>query len=415
MFKYCLLFVLVFFSFCMLAQDAENSKLDSLQDVAEKRRQQNILIEQKQRIADFNILNKDSTYAIDLRNLDLNEIPDLAKFKSLKDLELAGNNLTHFYGKVVNNPRLKEIDLSENKWEKVKFKRNDTIRELKLNDCGLKKIPRSIKKLKNLKSLELDKNEIHKIPGFIAKMKSLEDINLNFNGIQVSKADLKKLKHVKIIQFIANDLESLPDNIDVLQGARKLNFSKNKLKSLPQSISQLDSLESLIFYKNNFDSIPFAVLDLDGLTELDFYYNNISVIPSSIDRLQKLKMLFVSYNKIDKIPASLQNLVELKKLYIHHNELIGLPPWIAYFKDLEVLDVGYNKLAVLPDFSTAISLKEVDVQKNNLSEVPWSILKLPNIERLFIRDNPFELTEDEAIEFKILVENLLEKGARVVF
>jgi Leucine-rich repeat (LRR) protein len=177
----------------------------------------------------------------------------------------------------------------------------------------------------------------------------------------------------------------------------------------------LQNLESILFYKNNFDTIPADIFELASLTELDFYYNSIEEIPAEIDRLEKLKMLYISYNQISVIPESLKDISSLQKLYIHHNQLIGLPPWIVNFKNLEILDVGYNKLAVLPDFSPAISLTEVDVQSNNLSEVPWSILNLPKLDRVFLKDNPFELSEEESIEFKELVESLMEKGVRVSF
>ena len=126
-------------------------------------------------------------------------------------------------------------------------------------------------------------------------------------------------------------------------------------------------------------------------------------------------MLFLSYNMIDRIPESLKDLRRLKKLYMHHNQLVGLPHWIVDFKNLEVLDVGFNQLAVLPDFTPSISLTEVDIQENNISEIPWSILRLPKLDRVFLKENPFEVTEEEALEFKNLVEELMEKGVRVSF
>jgi len=413
--SYFLLVQLLFLSVLLSGQDQAQSALDSLNMIRQQEYEERLKIENQERMAAFKALDPDSVAILDLRKLSLTEVPDLELFVELKELFLQGNSLTTFKAKDIGSKKLRYLDLSENNLQKVKFRRNDSLEVVKLNDCGLKKIPRSIKKLKGLKRLELDKNEIHKIPAFLRRMKKLEEINLSFNDLQVSEKDLKQLQKLTIIQLIGNNMTELPDNIAVLQAARKLNFSMNQLHDLPIGIGELDSLESLIFYKNSFDSIPAIVFDLASLNELDFYYNSIEEIPSQIDRLRQLKMLYISYNEISIIPENLKNIEGLQKLYIHHNQLIGLPPWIVKFQNLEVLDVGFNKLAVLPDFSPAISLMEVDVQQNNLSEIPWSILRLPKLERVFLKANPFEVSEEEANEFKELVESLMEKGVRVSF
>lgn len=415
MIKAYVFILLIFSSFISFSQENNSIRLDSLENARREAYQKKQEAKRIARLEDFQNLDPDSTSALDLSGLNLSELPDLSSFRKLKDLELQGNNLVLFDQKKISSDSLTELNLSKNKWEKLRFSKSYTVKSLKLNDCELDKVPRSIKKLKKLKRLELSGNMIRKLPSFIKKMRSLEEININFNGIQVSEKDIRKLKDLKIVQFIGNEIEYIPDNISELRSVKKLNFSQNNISSLPNSMAELDSLESLILYKNNFDSIPDLVFSIRTLTELDFYYNNLTEIPASINRLASLELLFLSYNSITKIPEELRDLDNLLKLYIHHNELVGLPPWIVEFKKLEVLDVGYNKLAVLPDLSSLKSLKEVDVQENYLSELPWGILSLPNIERVFIRDNPYEITQDEAEKLKIILEGLLEKEVRVSF
>jgi Leucine-rich repeat (LRR) protein len=92
-----------------------------------------------------------------------------------------------------------------------------------------------------------------------------------------------------------------------------------------------------------------------------------------------------------------------------------VPVWLSENQHLEMLDLGYNKIVAFPDFSKAVSLTEVDVQSNFLSILPWSLLELPNLKVIYIKDNPFLLEESAAVRLGDLIEERRKDGLTVVF
>ena len=65
---------------------------------------------------------------------------------------------------------------------------------------------------------------------------------------------------------------------------------------------------------------------------------------------------------------------------------------------LERLGIGYNKLISMPDMSEMPYLIELNCEGNLLEEFPWKLFFKPNMQMLIVRDNLFELS-DEEIEF----------------
>ena len=94
----------------------------------------------------------------------------------------------------------------------------------------------------------------------------------------------------------------------------------------------------------------------------------------------------------------MRNLSSLKYFYVHHNHIVKLPEWIVELDSLERLGVGHNRLISMPDLSGMKSLIELNCESNLLEDFPWKLVFKPGMQFLIVRDNLFELS-DEEMEF----------------
>ena len=228
-------------------------------------------------------------------------------------------------------------------------------------------------------------------------MDSLRSLDLNYNHLKLNKSDIKHASKVKKLSIGGNNIEKLPENIGILQ-CTNLNLGKNHLSELPVSFADLKQLKHLIFYENEFETIPKEIENIDSLEHLDFYKNKLKEIPDFIGNYENLHYLYLSYNEIETLPDTMRNLKKLTYFYVHHNKIVKLPEWIVELDSLERLGVGYNKLISMPDMSEMPSLIELNCEGNLLEEFPWKLVEKPGMQMLIVRDNLFELKEEE-IEF----------------
>ena len=277
--------------------------------------------------------------------------------------------------------------------------KDNNIEVLSLTNCGLDRIPSSIKRCKHLKRLNLEGNQIKHIPRWISSLDSLEEINLNFNKLNLKRRDIRRLSKVEDVLLAGNGIKKLPDNVGMLR-CESLNLSKNQLSTLPKSFADMKQARYLIFYDNKFEAIPEVLAGLKDLKHLDFYKNQIAEIPDFIGDMDNLQQLFLSFNKIEEIPDTLRNLKRLKYFYIHHNELHFLPEWITEMDSIERFGVGFNHLLDLPDLSKMKSLYEFDAEHNLLERFPWELVEKPEMDILILRDNDFALTDQEKLRLE---------------
>jgi Leucine-rich repeat (LRR) protein len=378
---------------------------------AEKQKQQTIAREKF--LQELTNLDPDSVTKLNMRNLGLTKMPDISRFYRLKKIDASGNRIKYFRKRDFGSDSLKTVVLSDNPVNWICFPKNSGIEHVVMDNCNLKRIFCSVRKLKDIKTVEFTQNRIKRVRRFIEKRSSLKEVNLNFNSIIFNSKVVKRLGKVERVLLAGNKISKLPEDIDRMTGVRKLNLADNRLREVPGSFGRLDSLESIVFYKNGFSQIPDEIFQLSNLMEMDFYYNTISVIPDEISKLQNLIRIYLSFNQIESIPGSISKLKKLKFLYIHHNKLALIPDWITTLPGLTVLDVGYNHLIEIPDLSKIINLEEVDIQNNNLEEIPWDLLVKPGIKRVYLRDNPFIEDGGELDALKKLVEKQSKKGVEI--
>ena len=312
-------------------------------------------------------------------------------------LMITNKNIRKIDKKLLASDSLRTVIIEQCGLKRIKFPKGNKIESIKLFDNKLKRIPPSIKYCKNLEHLDLEHNQIKHIPRFIEKLDSLRSLDLNHNRLKLSESDVKHASKVKKLSIGGNNIEKLPENIGVLQ-CTNLNLGKNHLSELPASFANLKQIHHLIFYENEFVKIPEEISGFENLQHLDFYKNHIKEIPDFIGNFENLHYLYLSYNEIEVFPDTLRNLKNLNYFYIHHNKILTIPDWIVEMDSLERLGVGYNKLISMPDMSEMPSLIDLNCEGNLLEDFPWKLVFKPGMQMLIVRDNMFELSEEE-IEF----------------
>lgn len=309
-------------------------------------------------------------------------------------LMITKENIRKIDKKLLASDSLRNVIIEQCGLRRIKFPRGNKIVSIKLFDNNFKRVPPSIKHCKNLEHLDLEHNRIKHIPRFIAQLDSLRSLDLNHNRLKLSESDVKHASKVKKLSIGGNNIEKLPENIGDLQ-CTNLNLGKNKLKDLPKSFANLKQVHHLIFYENEFKMVPVEIENLDSLEHLDFYKNHIKEIPDFVGNFDNLQYLYLSYNEIDAIPDTLRNLKNLTYFYIHHNKILTIPDWIVELDSLERLGVGHNRLISMPDLSGMRSLIELNCEGNLLEEFPWKLVFKPGMQFLIVRDNLFELSDEE--------------------
>ena len=362
-----------------------------LQEMYESARAEELAYLQK-----LEMSHPDSVKMLRLNFFYLDSIPNLSKFNNLWLATYSGIETKKVNKSLFTSESLKTVTLNNCSFSEIDFPEDNHIERLNLTNCQLTRIPKSIKKCKHLKDLNSEGNQIRHIPRWIMELDSLEEISLNFNQLKLSRRDIRRLSKLKSILLAGNGIEKLPKNVGQLQ-CNNLNLSKNKLRSLPASFANLTQINNLIFYENEFEAIPEVLTGFKNLKHLDFYKNKITEIPDFVGTMDNLEQLFLAFNNIEEIPDTLRHLKRLKYFYIHHNELHFLPEWITEMDSIERFGIGFNHLLELPDVSKMKSLKDFDCEHNLLERFPWELLEKPDMEMIILRDNDFNLSDEEKI------------------
>ncbi|NWX22450.1 LRC18 protein, partial [Aegotheles bennettii] len=139
-------------------------------------------------------------------------------------------------------------------------------------------------------------------------------------------------------------------------------------------------------------TFPKSILKLTHVDELDLSRNMLKKIPSSIEMFQKLRWLDLHSNQLEELPKSIGTLQNLFYLNISNNKLTtkNLPEELNLLKNLHILNLGLNNLDSIPTSLGALKeLREIGLFDNALTTIPNSVKKLPQLQKLNAKRNPF--------------------------
>ncbi|XP_019639077.1 PREDICTED: malignant fibrous histiocytoma-amplified sequence 1 homolog [Branchiostoma belcheri] len=322
-----------------------------------------------------------------------------------------------------------------------------SIRSLKISNCQLASIPRSLANLKDLEILDLSRNNLTTLPARpIRSLPCLKSLNISHNKITVIRDVVKKLQALQHLDVSYNAVGEIPYEIlemenleffscshnkiarwlDPSNGERKastchlasLNMSSNLLAEVPQNVKELKNLSvvnlsdnkigenipdkilrqqiSELFYlpsvstNNELEDLPLVLCFLPSLTKLDLKQNKISSVSENVKSCKSLSVLDVSHNRLKEIPSQVIRLPELRVIDASNNQISSVS---SLRKDessvVEDVALADNCLSHFPEaLIQTKSLKKVDLSNNNIKEIPETIMDMPKDVKLELKGNP---------------------------
>lgn len=239
------------------------------------------------------------------------------------------------------------------------------LKELVLAENNLKSIPKKIWKLKKLEKLDLSKNELEDSFLNIRRNRHLKILNVQFNYLSKAPRKMHKLKDLHLLLLGNNLLTSFKDQkLRRMSSLRVVNLYNATLDDLPASIKKWRNIEELDLYHNHMQMVDFDFSELPHLKVLALSHNRLWKIPDGISDLKKLEFLYLHHNLIDKITSLPEN---LKHVDLGYNNLLEVPGCIIKLQSLEELELSEIQLEKLPKLALfPESLKVLSLQNNLL-------------------------------------------------
>ncbi|XP_078614613.1 uncharacterized protein LOC144883821 isoform X2 [Branchiostoma floridae x Branchiostoma japonicum] len=316
-----------------------------------------------------------------------------------------------------------------------------SIRTLKLSNCQLASIPRSLANLKDLEILDLSHNNLTTLPTRpIRSLPCLKSLNVSHNKIAVIGDVVKKLQALQNFDVSYNDVGQVPfeilemESLEIFScshnkierwlgpsyGERKastspvtsLNMSNNLLTEVPQHVKELKNLLVVNFSHNKIGAnIPDKIVSqqiselfyLPSVSTLRLGNNSIKTLPPlDTTRLsQNIVLIDLTNNEIGEVPAALLSMPTLRALYLGCNKITKLPA-----------DLDLNKLSP--------TLYDIDLSNNELDDVPLVLCFLPSLKKLDLKQNKISsLSENmkscKSLSFLDMSHNMLKEMPSHVF
>ncbi|XP_072430262.1 leucine-rich repeat-containing protein 40 isoform X1 [Chiloscyllium punctatum] len=342
--------------------------------------------------------------------------PELANMVSLQQLYLRHNKLRHL-PQFPSCKYLKELHVGNNQIEHLgseHLKNLCAITVLELRDNKLKSLPDEILMLQDLERLDLTNNDISSLPYALGNLPKLKSLLLEGNPLRSIRRDIinrgtqELLKYLrsriqedttgqdnsasatamtlpsesminmyvlgtqKLLEYSDRKATIVPDAVfDAADGVpiTTVNLSKNLLTGVPSRISEFKAtVTDVNLGFNKLSSVSLELCTLEFLIHLDLRNNLLTSLPMEIKQLQHLQIVILSFNRFKEFPNALYHIPALETILISNNQMGSIDAF-----QLMQLD----------------KLTTLDMQNNDLMQVPPELGSCVNLRTLLLEGNPF--------------------------
>lgn len=196
-------------------------------------------------ISDLSLLvDYESLTTISLKNNIISDFSPLEKMPRLKNLDLTENKIKSI--RSVSFPVLEKLNLSKNKITFIESYDMPKLKDLNFSENKIFFIaPLAFSKCPSLETLDLSMNNLQDIrEGAFDGLENLKKLKLNINSIiSISNCCSKDLKNLNELDLSENPLQTI-NGIECINGLKNFDLHKTSLEKL-ESISPLKALNQL--------------------------------------------------------------------------------------------------------------------------------------------------------------------------
>jgi protein phosphatase 1 regulatory subunit 7 len=258
--------------------------------------------------------NAENLKSLELRDNQLEELPDMSRFGKLEYLELSYNVLRNIGGldamRKDDHP-LKELYLANNKIKVIEGLESfqGHLEQLELGSNRIKSM-HGIESLRHLQSLWLGSNRIERIDIDMSCFRyTLKQISLQSNRL-TSMDGLEECEALEEIYVSDNGITELC-RLDSLKNLKVLDVSRNQLRGL-DGVGTLPLLTDLWANNNLIENLEQVEIELQGLADSlqVLYLNNNPFLEGQVRTSYKLRMTHI-----------LPNLEQLDDVLVQHHHV----------------------------------------------------------------------------------------------
>ncbi|KAL5528616.1 CYR1_1 [Sanghuangporus sanghuang] len=297
-----------------------------------------------------------------------------------------------------NAPKIVFLNLSRNPMLEIPLdfiQSCTTLRELRLSNMAMKKVPQSVRHSASLINLDISCNRIADLDDSgLDRIPSLGTLKAQNNRIDKLPQWFPKLRSLKFLNISNNKFQAVPSVIPEMSNLVDLDISFNMISSLPPEIGSLKSLHSLVMVGNQISKFPPEFSGLVNLVNLDCRRNNISDL-SLVSKLPRLEHLLADHNAVHALDLVVGPCMRV--LDSSHNDITQLtvlanPSSPSHFR-LTSLNISHAKLSSLDDtaFAHLTTLETLHIDHNAFRFIPESLGLLTNLVTFTCSDNQLDM------------------------
>lgn len=207
-------------------------------------------------------------------------------------------------------------------------------------------------------------------------------------------------KHSEELHLEHSHLTELPEKY-LHKDIKSIHLAYNHFSSIPKNIFWNTRLDALDFSYNRLQEIPDSIQTLHHLLWLNLSHNPLQFLSPFLFKLPQLKYLNVCgvpSETLNQIPHSYSKDLYIEGLY-YQERLENSEEWIdaiwkwaekyripeAVWVDMLQIHIGFNRRK-----EHLMTLKELHIEGLFIAEIPSELAQLPQLERIFISNNPLK-------------------------
>uniref|UniRef100_A0A8D2AHI5 Leucine-rich repeat-containing protein 40 n=1 Tax=Sciurus vulgaris TaxID=55149 RepID=A0A8D2AHI5_SCIVU len=358
-----------------------------------------------------------------LKHLDCNSNlletipPELAGMESLELLYLRRNKL-RFLPEFPSCRLLKELHVGENQIEMLgaeHLKHLNSILVLDLRDNKLKSVPDEITLLQSLERLDLSNNDISSLPCSLGNL-HLKFLALEGNPLRTIRREIINKGTQEVLKYLRSKIKddgpsqsgsvaetamTLPSesrvNIHAIVALKILDYSDKQATLIPDEVFDAiknNIITSVNFSKNQLCEIPKRIVELkEMVSDVNLSFNKLSSISLELCMLQKLTFLDLRNNFLNSLPEEMKLLIRLQTINLSFNRFKMLPEVLYCISTLETVLISNNQVGSVDAQKMRMmeNLTTLDLQNNDLLQIPPELGNCVNLRTLLLDGNPFRV------------------------